>query len=153
VSRRGTLRGIHFADVPPGQAKYVMCVAGSVRDVVVDLRVGSPTFGQWDVVLLDALDRRSVYLPEGVGHAFTALADDSVVVYLCSEGYAPGREHTIDPFDTELGIDWGLPREELVLSDKDATALSLAATMGSLPTWAACEAYVASLVATTRPGA
>jgi len=153
VSRRGTLRGIHFADVPPGQAKYVTCVAGAVRDVVVDLRVGSPTFGRWDAVLLDTVDRRAVYLPEGVGHGFTALTDDATVVYLCSEGYAPGREHGIDPFDADLGIDWGLPRDELVLSDKDATAPSLAAAMDSLPTWAACEAYVASLAAPPRPGA
>ena len=153
VSRRGTLRGIHVADVPPGQAKYVTCVAGSVRDVVVDLRVGSPTFGLWDAVLLDSVDRRAVYLPEGVGHGFTALSEDATVVYLCSEGYAPGREHVVDPFDVDLGVDWGRPRAELVLSDRDATAPSLAAAMDSLPTLAACEAYVASLAAPARPGA
>jgi dTDP-4-dehydrorhamnose 3,5-epimerase len=145
VSRRGTLRGVHYADVPPGQAKYVMCVAGSVRDVVVDLRVGSPTFGQWDAVLLDAVDRRAVYLAEGLGHAFCALEDGSTVAYLCSEGYAPLREHSIDPFDADLAIDWGLPREDLVISDKDAAAPALKDAAPSLPTWAACQAYAAAL--------
>jgi len=93
VSARGTLRGIHFADVPPGQAKYVTCVSGAVLDVVVDIRVGSPTFGRWESVLLDTVDRRAVYLSEGLGHGFCALEDGSSVVYLCSEGYAPEREH------------------------------------------------------------
>jgi dTDP-4-dehydrorhamnose 3,5-epimerase len=151
VSRRGTLRGIHFADVPPGQAKYVTCVSGAVRDVVIDLRVGSPTFGQWDAVLLDSVDRRAVYLAEGLGHAFCALEDDSVVVYLCSEGYAPTREHGVHPFDPELAVDWGLPREEILLSDKDASAPTLRDASALLPTWAACEDHVAALVAASRP--
>lgn len=152
VSRRGTLRGIHLADVPPGQAKYVTCVAGAVRDVVVDLRAGSPTFGQWDAVLLDSVDRRAVYLAEGLGHAFCALEDDSVVVYLCSEGYAPAREHSIDPFDPDLAIDWCVPREEIVLSEKDAAAPSLREMTPLLPTWDACEDYVAALVASASGG-
>ena len=84
MSAPGVLRGIHFSDVPPGQAKYVTCVAGAVLDVVVDIRVGSPTFGQWDSVLLDDVDRREIYLAEGLGHAFMSLADGSTVVYLCS---------------------------------------------------------------------
>jgi dTDP-4-dehydrorhamnose 3,5-epimerase len=152
VSRRGTLRGVHVGDVPPGQAKYVMCVSGAVRDVVVDLRVGSPAFGQWDAVLLDDVDRRAVYVPEGVGHGFAALQDDSVVVYLCSVGYDPGREHGVHPLDGELAIDWGLPQAELVLSDRDAAAPGLADAMESLPTWAACEEHLATLVASARPG-
>ena len=84
VSAAGVLRGIHFADVPPGQAKYVTCARGAVLDVVVDIRVGSPTFGPWDSVLLDDVDRRAIYLAEGLGHAFLSLEDDSTVVYLCS---------------------------------------------------------------------
>lgn len=131
VSAAGVLRGIHFADVPPGQAKYVTCVRGAVLDVAVDLRVGSPTFGVWDAVLLDDVDRRAVFLSEGLGHAFLSLEDDSTVVYLCSTGYAPGREHGIDPLDAEVGIDWPtVGREgaefEFRLSDKDAAAPSLA---------------------------
>ncbi len=131
VSRAGSLRGIHFAQVPPGQAKYVTCFVGAVLDVVVDLRTGSPTYGAWDSVLLDDVDRRCVYLSEGLGHAFVALADGSLVSYLVSTGYDPQREHGIDPFDPEIGVVWptedrdGRPLE-LTLSDKDRAAPSLA---------------------------
>ncbi|RYF53521.1 MAG: dTDP-4-dehydrorhamnose 3,5-epimerase [Comamonadaceae bacterium] len=131
VSSAGVLRGIHFADVPPGQAKYVTCVKGAVLDVVVDIRVGSPTFGAWDSVLLDDADRRAIYLSEGLGHAFLSLEDDSTVVYLCSSGYAPNRERGINPLDPEVGIDWptvdrsGSPLN-VILSEKDTAAPSLA---------------------------
>ena len=104
VSARGVLRGIHFADVPPGQAKYVTCVKGSVLDVVVDIRVGSPTFGQWESVLLDDRTRQAVYLSEGLGHGFLSLEDGSTVVYLCSAGYNPSGEHEVHPLDPALGI-------------------------------------------------
>ncbi|TJZ74161.1 dTDP-4-keto-6-deoxy-D-glucose epimerase [Rhodococcus oryzae] len=144
VSAAGVLRGIHFADVPPGQAKYVTCVRGAVLDVAVDLRVGSPTFGVWDAVLLDDVDRRAVFLSEGLGHAFLSLEDDSTVVYLCSTGYAPGREHGIDPLDPDVGIDWPTAGRdgtefEFRLSDKDAAAPSLAAALesGLLPRFGA----------------
>jgi dTDP-4-dehydrorhamnose 3,5-epimerase len=152
VSAAGVLRGIHFADVPPGQAKYVTCAKGAVLDVAVDIRVGSPTFGQWDTVLLDDVDRRAIYLSEGLGHAFLSLEDDSTVLYLCSTGYSPGREHGIHPLDPEVGIVWpttgrdGRPLEPQ-LSDKDLVAptLSEAREQGLLPTLEAVEAYVASL--------
>ena len=108
VSSAGVLRGLHFAQLPPSQAKYVTCLRGSVFDVVVDIRVGSPTFGQWDSVLLDDVDHRSVYVSEGLAHGFLALEDDSTVMYLCSAGYAPQREHTICATDPALGIDWPL---------------------------------------------
>jgi dTDP-4-dehydrorhamnose 3,5-epimerase len=145
VSRRGVLRGIHYADVPPGQAKYVTCVRGAVLDVAVDIRVGSPTFGQWDSVLLDTVDRRAVYLAEGLGHAFLALEDDSTVVYLCSTGYAPEREHEIHPLDPAIGIDWPSDVDAL-LSPKDAAAPTLAeaAAAGLLPDDAAVSAHLAS---------
>ena len=106
VSRAGTVRGIHFAELPPSQAKVVTCVDGAVLDVVVDLRVGSPTFGAWDSVHLDDRDRRAVYLPEGLGHAVMTLSERSVVTYLCSALYTPEREHTIHPLDPAIGIDW-----------------------------------------------
>ena len=130
VSAAGVLRGIHFADVPPGQAKYITCVRGAILDVVVDLRVGSPTFGQWDSVLLDDVDRRAMFVSEGLGHAFLSLADDSTVVYLCSTGYAPEREHEGSPLDPESGIDWpvgGRDGDPLqwTLSDKDRAAPTL----------------------------
>ncbi|MET9785568.1 dTDP-4-dehydrorhamnose 3,5-epimerase [Streptomyces canus] len=146
VSRRGTLRGVHFADVPPSQAKYVKCVRGAVLDAVVDIRVGSPTYGQWELVRLDDETHASVYLSEGLGHAFLALTDDATVVYLCSEGYAPGREHGIHPLDPELGIEWPADVEPL-LSDKDAAAPTLAeaATQGLLPRYEDCVAYRSGL--------
>ncbi|GGL69483.1 dTDP-4-dehydrorhamnose 3,5-epimerase [Streptomyces fumigatiscleroticus] len=146
VSRRGTLRGIHFADVPPSQAKYVKCVRGAVLDAVVDIRVGSPTYGQWELVRLDDRTHASVYLSEGLGHAFLALTDDATVVYLCSEGYAPQREHGIHPLDPELGIEWPADVEPL-LSDKDAAAPTLAdaAAQGLLPRYEECVAYRAEL--------
>ncbi|MGX1494192.1 dTDP-4-dehydrorhamnose 3,5-epimerase [Streptomyces tendae] len=141
VSRRGVLRGLHYADVPPGQAKYVTCVRGAVLDVVADIRVGSPTFGQWEAVRLDDDGRRAVFLAEGLGHAFMALTDDATVVYLCSTGYDPRREHTVDALDPALGITWpdGLTP---VLSPKDARAPSLAEAReaGLLPSYEACRA-------------
>jgi dTDP-4-dehydrorhamnose 3,5-epimerase len=136
VSRAGSLRGIHFAEVPPGQAKYVTCFAGAVLDVVVDLRTGSPTYGAWDSVVLDDRDRRCIYVPEGLGHAFVALADGSLVSYLVSTGYDPGREHSIDPFDPAIGITWptedreGCPLQ-LTLSERDRTAPTLAEARAS----------------------
>ena len=75
-SRLGTVRGIHFADVPPGQAKYVQCFSGRILDIVVDIRMGSPTFGQWEAVELDDESRQGLYISEGLGHAFCARTHD-----------------------------------------------------------------------------
>ena len=146
VSQRGTLRGVHFADVPPSQAKYVYCTRGAVLDVVVDIRVGSPTFGVSDAVLLDDQDRRGIYLSEGLGHAVLALTDDANGTYLCSAPYAPGREHGISPVDPALDLPWPDDVEPL-LSDKDAAAPTLAEAQetGLLPSYDACEALYAGL--------
>ncbi|MEH3141706.1 MAG: dTDP-4-dehydrorhamnose 3,5-epimerase [Mycobacterium kyogaense] len=142
VSSAGVLRGLHFAQLPPSQAKYVTCMRGAVVDVIVDIRVGSPTYGSWDAVTLDDETHRAVYLSEGLGHAFLALQDNSIVTYLCSAGYDPAREHTIDPLDPEIGIDWAawFPTDGLVLSDRDRAAPSLAdmRDRGMLPTWEEC---------------
>jgi dTDP-4-dehydrorhamnose 3,5-epimerase len=145
-SRAGTVRGIHFADVPPGQAKYVTCPVGAIVDVVVDVRLGSPTFGRWDAVRLDGGTGRTVYLSEGLGHAFLALTDDTVLVYLCSTGYDPQREHEINPCDPALGIPWSqwLPDHELLLSEKDRAAPALADATRLLPSYAECERHAAS---------
>jgi dTDP-4-dehydrorhamnose 3,5-epimerase len=145
VSARGVVRGIHFADVPPGQAKYVTCVRGAVFDVVVDLRVGSPTFGQWEHILLDETDRRAVYIGEGLGHGFCSLSEDATLTYLCSETYAPGREHGVHPLDPDLAIAW--PAEAPVLSDRDAAAPSLAQARadGLLPDNGQCLRWTESL--------
>ena len=147
VSARGTVRGIHFADVPPSQAKYITCLSGSLVDYVVDLRVGSPTFGQWDSVLLDATDRRAVYLAEGLGHAFCALEDDTTAMYLCSAAYNPSREHGIHPLDPDLALELPAGVESPTLSDKDSGAPSLteAHEQGLLPSYAACQEFYASL--------
>lgn len=152
VSAAGVIRGIHFSDVPPGQAKYVTCAVGAVLDVIVDLRVGSPGFGSWDTVLLDDADRRAVYLSEGLGHAFCSLQDGSTVSYLCSEGYSPEREHGVHPLDPELAIQWptsgrdGRPIERR-LSPKDAQAPTLreARTMGLLPSADEVRDYMLAL--------
>jgi len=152
VSAAGVLRGIHFADVPPSQAKYVMCAKGAVLDVVVDIRVGSSTFGTWDAVLLDDVDRRAIYLSEGLGHAFMSLEDGSTVLYLCSTGYAPGREHGIHPLDPEIGIDWpttardGSPlAPQLSEKDEAAPTLAEAKEQDLLPTLDAVQEYLISL--------
>jgi len=146
VSSRGTVRGVHFADVPPSQAKYVTALSGSFIDFVIDIRVGSPTFGQWDSALLDTVDRRALYLAEGLGHAICSLEDDSSVMYLCSATYDPAREHGINPLDPELGL--ALPAGVTpVLSPKDAAAPSLseAAAQGLLPRYDECLRLYAEL--------
>jgi dTDP-4-dehydrorhamnose 3,5-epimerase len=146
VSAKGSVRGIHFADVPPSQAKYVTCPSGALLDVVVDIRVGSPTFGQWDSVLLDEKDRRAVYVSEGLGHVFMALTEGAVISYLCSEGYAPAREHGVHPLDPAIGIDWPADVAPL-LSPKDEAAPTLAQAKdaGLLPSYDECQAFYRSL--------
>jgi dTDP-4-dehydrorhamnose 3,5-epimerase len=144
VSVRGSVRGIHFADVPPGQAKYITCVAGAVLDVVVDIRVGSPTYGQWEAVQLDETERRTVHLVEGLGHGFCAVSDRATIAYLCSTSYQPAREHTVHPLDPALDIHW--PTDTPVLSARDAAAPSLAQARaaGILPDYRTCQSFVRS---------
>ncbi|WP_047239483.1 dTDP-4-dehydrorhamnose 3,5-epimerase [Corynebacterium epidermidicanis] len=136
TSKSGVLRGLHFADVPPGQAKFVSCVQGRVLDVVVDVRAGSPTFKRWQSFELSADNRHSVYVPIGFAHGFVAL-EDSTVAYLTTSEYDPSGEHEIDPFDPELGIEW--PEMDYVLSVKDKVAPKLAEV--ELPHIDDCTAY------------
>ena len=147
VSARGTLRGIHYADVPPGQAKYVSCLAGRILDVVVDIRVGSPTFGRWHALELSPDVPQALYIAEGLGHGFVALEDNSTVIYLCSTVYNPSAEREIDPFDVDLGIAWGTSRESALLSAKDAAApgIERARQEGLLPDYEVCKEHYASL--------
>jgi dTDP-4-dehydrorhamnose 3,5-epimerase len=147
VSKRGVVRGIHFADVPPSQAKYVTATHGAVLDFVIDIRVGSPTFGQWDSVLLDDRDRKAIYIAEGLGHCFVALTDDATVSYLVTSTFNAEREHGVNPLDETVALDFGIPADQLLLSPKDTDAPSLeqAAATGILPTWDAARAYYASL--------
>lgn len=146
VSHRGVIRGIHFTQVPPGQAKYIVCANGAIMDVAVDLRVGSPTFGRWEARRLDDQRRQAVFLSEGLGHAFTALTAQATVMYLCSTPYAPKIEHGVHPLDPALGISWPAEVDSL-LSEKDDAAPSLeeAQQAGLLPVHADCLALMARL--------
>ena len=147
VSKRGVVRGIHFADLPPGQAKYVTAPRGAVLDYIIDLRVGSPTFGAWDSVRLDDADRNAVFLGEGLGHAFVALTDDAVVSYLVTDTFNPSREHGINPLDERIALAFPPEAGEPLLSPKDVAApgLAQAEAAGTLPTWDAALAHYETL--------
>ena len=152
TSAAGAVRGIHFAAVPPSQAKYVTCVFGAVVDVVVDIRVGSPTFGQHELIYLDDINRHALYVSEGLGHGYLALTDGAVFMYLCSTPYAPAREFGITPLDPAIGIAW--PTADAagnevrpLLSPKDLAAPTLeqARDQGLLPTYDDALAFRRSL--------
>jgi NDP-hexose 3,5-(Or5-) epimerase len=136
ISARNTLRGIHGTVIPPGQGKLVTCVRGAVLDVVVDLRVGSPTFGMFDTTLQEEGSGIGVYLPDGLGHAFLALSDDTCMNYLCSSEYIPGTMIDIQALDPDLGIPWNLSGPP-IRSAKDAAAPTLAEAVkrGVLPVY------------------
>ena len=137
VSSAGTIRGIHWADVPPGQAKYVFCSKGSIWDVVVDIRAGSPTFGKWDAAELSSDNGKAMFIEEGLGHVFLSLENDTVVNYLCSEPFSPSTEHGINPFDEELAIPYSSIWNDsnFLVSSKDevSPSLSEATRLGILP--------------------
>lgn len=140
VSARDVVRGVHYTLTPPGTAKYVYCARGSAVDIVVDVRVGSPTFGAWDAVTLDQSDHRAVYFPLGLGHAFVSLEDDTVMSYMLSGGYVPEHELALTVLDPALGLP--LPdRDRMILSDRDAVAPTLAdaAKAGTLPVYEECR--------------
>jgi dTDP-4-dehydrorhamnose 3,5-epimerase len=142
ASRRGVIRGIHFTTGPAGQAKYVFCPAGALLDVIIDIRVGSPTFGRWEAVRLDDTDRRAVFLEHGLGHALMALSPEATAVYLCTSSYDRAADRDINPLDAQIGIGW--PQDvPFVLSEKDASAPSLAQMIeaGTLPDYGECVRY------------
>lgn len=130
VSRKGVLRGVHCNDVPDGASKLVTCVRGAILDIMVDLRVGSPTFGHHEVTRLSADDGVAVYLPGSIGHAFLALEDGTCVNYLLSTEYVPGAMVDLDALDAELNLPWDLAGPP-VRSAKDAAAPSLAEVLAS----------------------
>ena len=144
-SSKGSVRGIHFAMVPPSQAKLVQCQRGSIRDYVIDIRVGSPTFGKFEVVELGENSASAVFIEEGLAHAFVALENQTVVTYYVSEKYNPEREKGINPFDKTLNVKW--PDLELILSEKDKQAISLeeSKAQGLLPSFDECKKFIKSI--------
>jgi dTDP-4-dehydrorhamnose 3,5-epimerase len=114
---RGTLRGMHYQRPPHAEAKLVRCTRGVLYDVIVDLRADSPTFSEWIGVELSASNYRMLYVPEGFGHGFQTLVDDTEVTYLVSNFYAPHSEAGVRFDDPAFGIDW--PVEVTVMSEKD----------------------------------
>jgi dTDP-4-dehydrorhamnose 3,5-epimerase len=145
VSKKGSIRGIHYALVPPSQAKYVQCQKGSIIDYVIDIRVGSPTFSQFVEVELSATNPQAIFIEEGLAHAFVALEDETVVTYFVSENYNQEKEKGINPFDSDLNIKW--PSINLELSEKDKLAISLkeAQAQNLLPMFDECKKFIKSL--------
>ena len=124
-STKGTLRGIHYSLAVNGQAKWVTCVSGSIKDVIIDIRPKSKTFGKWIEVELSGTSGNAVLIGEGLGHGFISLADVSTVAYLVSSPFSPTEEFEINPLDPAIGINWGLSSSELKISDKDRSAPTL----------------------------
>lgn len=118
-SRRGVMRGLHFQMPPFTQAKLVRCVRGAVLDVAVDIRRGSPTYGRHVAVELTEDNHRQFFVPKGFAHGFSVLSDVAVFQYKCDEFYHPEADAGISILDESLGIDWLIPLEEAVLSEKD----------------------------------
>ena len=135
VSSAGTLRGIHYSIAPRGQAKWITCVAGSIKDVIVDIRPDSQTFGKWIEVILKGDSGQAVFISEGLGHGFVALEDNTAVAYLVSTPFSPTDEFEINPLDEKIRINWGMDLRLLKISEKDKNAPTLAerSTEGKLP--------------------
>lgn len=135
LSSKGTLRGIHYSIAPRGQAKWITCVAGSIKDVIVDIRPGSKTFGDWIEIELQGDSSKAVLISEGLGHGFLALEDNTAVAYLASTPFSPTHEYEINPLDEKIAIYWGMEISELKISDKDKNAPTLSERLaeGKLP--------------------
>jgi dTDP-4-dehydrorhamnose 3,5-epimerase len=135
LSSAGTLRGIHYSIAPRGQAKLITCVSGSIKDVIVDIRPDSPTFGRWVEVGLSGDSGKAIFISEDLGHGFLALQDNTAVAYLVSSPFSPTDEFEINPLDEKIGINWGMNLNDLKISDKDKNAPTLAERLseGKLP--------------------
>jgi dTDP-4-dehydrorhamnose 3,5-epimerase len=125
ISTKGTIRGIHYSLATKGQAKWVTCVSGLIKDVIVDIRPNSKTYGKWIEFELSGTSGNAVLIGEGLGHGFISLAEISTVAYLVSSPFSPLEEFEINPLDKAIGIDWGLPLSELKISEKDKNAPTL----------------------------
>ncbi len=135
LSSKGTLRGIHYSIAPRGQAKWITCVSGAIKDVIVDIRLESPTFGKWVEVELRGDSGKAVLISEGLGHGFIAREDNTAVAYLVSTSFSPTHEFEINPLDKEIAINWGMQLSDLKISDKDKKAPTLQERLieGKLP--------------------
>jgi dTDP-4-dehydrorhamnose 3,5-epimerase len=135
LSSKGTLRGIHYSIAASGQAKWITCVSGSIKDVIVDICPDSKSFGQWIEVELRGDSGKAVLIAEGLGHGFVALEDNTAVAYLLSTPFSPADEFEINPLDEKIGINWGMSLNDLKISDKDKNAPTLEERLaeGKLP--------------------
>jgi dTDP-4-dehydrorhamnose 3,5-epimerase len=131
-SSRGVVRGMHF-HIGPGVAKLVRCARGKIVDVNVDLRKGSPTYGRWEAVELDDVGMRELYVPIGFAHGFCVLSETADVLYKQTAYYDPAVERGIAWDDPEIGIEWPLPVDELIVSERDREAPKLAEVATELP--------------------
>jgi dTDP-4-dehydrorhamnose 3,5-epimerase len=135
-SNQWVIRGIHYSLAPQGQSKVVTCASGKIVDVLVDLRLGSPSYLRIEYLELSEDSGKVVFIPSGVGHGFIVESESAAVVYLTSSGYAPGYEKAISPTDPELGINWPIPIGELGIiskADTGAPSLAQAKKFGELP--------------------
>jgi dTDP-4-dehydrorhamnose 3,5-epimerase len=131
-STQGVVRGMHF-HIGPGVAKLVRCARGAVMDVIVDLRQGSPTYGEWEGWELSEQNMHVLYVPIGFAHGFCVLSEVADLMYKQTAYYSPEVERGIAWDDPDVGIEWPLPREQLVVSERDATAPRLAEVADELP--------------------
>jgi dTDP-4-dehydrorhamnose 3,5-epimerase len=125
ISRKNTIRGIHFSVSEAGQRKYVTCIKGAVMDLTVDLREDSKTFGKFQFVELNEETSSSIFIESGIGHGFIALRESSVLYYLVDQEFNPSFEKSLNPFDGDLDIDWKILRKDALLSQKDESAPTL----------------------------
>jgi dTDP-4-dehydrorhamnose 3,5-epimerase len=135
-SKKWVVRGIHYSLAPSGQAKVVTCASGAIVDVLIDLRVGSPTYLKIEYIELSEESGSAIYIPSGVGHGFFVNSDSASLVYLTSSGYSPEHEKAICPTDPDIGINWPLPLGEVAIiskSDREAQTLAMAYNSNVLP--------------------
>jgi dTDP-4-dehydrorhamnose 3,5-epimerase len=145
VSKAGSIRGIHFAQVPPSQAKYIQCQKGSILDFVIDVRVGSPTFAQHISIELNSKIPKAIFIEEGLAHAFIALEDDTIVTYFVNQYFNPTNEKAINPLDSEISINWGNLKYLISEKDKNAKTLSEMQELGHLPIYEDCLKLIETL--------
>jgi len=145
VSHKGTLRGIHYALNVPSQAKYIQCLHGCIEDFIIDIRLGSPTFGKFQSIKLEASNPQAIFIEEGLAHAFVSLLDNSIVTYNVNQIFNPSNEKGINPFDKTLNIKW--PNLDLKLSTKDSDEINLEAAKSKnlLPDYLEMKNYIKSL--------